>query len=373
MRELQDIVRGWTELRQRGQPVLLATVVATSGSTYRRPGARLLLSAERWIAGGISGGCLERDVLQKAWWRTREGPVVVSYDSTSADDEETWTFGLGCNGRVDVLLERLPEGGETHPIEFIAECLAARRTGVMATVFRDEGRTRVGQRLLRDTRGSRSDLAAGPVRDRVLAAAESTLGEGRTRVGRIETEDEAMEVLLEVIRPPRSLVVFGTGQDAVPLVQQAVALGFHVTVVSNTSGGVPAELFRDADVQLTASPAAIAGKLVLESDSAIVVMTHNLGHDRGYLRFALESGCSYVGVLGPRARTERLLDELREGGFPFTERHRASLYSPVGLNLGAEQPEEIALSILSEIQARFSGADAQSLRLRPGPIHGRSA
>ena len=101
-------------------------------------------------------------------------------------------------------------------------------------------------------------------------------------------------------------------------------------------------------------------------------MTHNLGHDRGYLRFALESGCSYVGVLGPRARTERLLDELRESGFSPTDRQRASLYSPVGLNLGAEQPEEIALSILSEIQARFSGADAQSLRLRPGPIHARS-
>jgi len=113
LRELQDIVRGWSHLRTRGQDVVLATVVAASGSTYRRPGARLLLSAERWIAGGISGGCLERDVLGKAWWRTREGPLVVTYDSTSADDEETWTFGLGCNGRVDVLLERLPPR-ETH-------------------------------------------------------------------------------------------------------------------------------------------------------------------------------------------------------------------------------------------------------------------
>jgi xanthine dehydrogenase accessory factor len=373
VRELQDIVRGWAELRGRGQPVLLATVVATSGSTYRRPGARLLLSAERWIAGGISGGCLERDVLQKAWWRTRDGPVVVSYDSTSADDEETWTFGLGCNGRVDVLLERLPGGGETHPIEFIGRCLAGRRTGVMATVFRDGAGTRVGQRLVRDAMGTRSDLPAGAVRDQLLALAEAALGEGTTRVGRVEAEGRALEVLLEVIRPPRSLVVFGTGQDAVPLVRLAVALGFHVTVVSNTSGGVPAELFRDANVQLTASPSVIGEKLVLEQDSAVVVMTHNLGHDRGYLRFALEFGCSYVGVLGPRARTERLLDELRERGFSPTEQQRASLYSPVGLNLAAEQPEEIALSILSEIQARFNGTDAQSLRLRRGPIHTRSS
>jgi len=371
VREIQDIVRGWAELGGSGQPVLLATVVATSGSTYRRPGARLLLSAERWIAGGISGGCLERDVLQKAWWRTREGPVVVTYDSTSADDEETWTFGLGCNGRVDVLLERLPAGGETHPIEFIAGCVGGRRTGVMATVFRDGAGTRVGQRLLQDAMGTRSDLQGGILRGRVLAAAEAALGEGTTRVGRFEDDGRPLEVLLEVIRPPRSLVVFGTGQDAVPLVRLAVALGFHVTVVSNTSGGVPADLFRDANVQLTASPAAVGGKVVLEPDSAVVVMTHNLGHDRGYLRFALESGCSYLGVLGPHARTDRLLDELREGGFSPTERQRASVHSPVGLNLGAEQPEEIALSILSEIQAHFCGTDAQSLRLRPGPIHTR--
>lgn len=372
MRELRDIVRGWAEIRGEGRPALLATVVATSGSTYRRPGARLLLSAERWIAGGISGGCLERDVLQKALWRTREGPVVVTYDSTSADDEETWTFGLGCNGRVDVLLERLPPDGDVHPLEFIAGCLSARKAGVMATVFREGGGVRVGQRLLRDASGIRSDVPEGPLRARLAAEAERALTERSTRTTRFDTDGSPLEALIEVIRPPRSLVVFGTGQDAVPLVRLAVALGFHVTVVSNTSGGVPTDLFRDADVQLTASPAAIAEKLAPEPDAAIVVMTHNIGHDRGYLRFALESGCSYVGVLGPRARTERLLDELRQSGFTPTEQQRACLYSPVGLNLGAEQPEEIALAILAEIQARNTGADVQSLRLRTGPIHPRS-
>ena len=368
MRELQDIVRGWSELRTREQDVVLATVVAASGSTYRRPGARLLLSAERWIAGGISGGCLERDVLGKAWWRTREGPLVVTYDSTSADDEETWTFGLGCNGRVDVLLERLPASGEAHPLDFIARCLETRRSGVMATVFRGEA---VGRRLLLAADGVRSDLVTGPLRDAVHSAAEAVAREGRTRAERIEGATGVHEVLLEVVRPPRSLVIFGTGQDAVPLVRLAAALGFHLTVVSNTSGGAPAELFQEANVRLTASPSAIREKLRLEPDSAVVIMTHNLGHDRGYLRFALESECAYVGILGPRARTERLLTELSEAGFQPTDARRAALYSPIGLHLGAEQPEEIALSILAEVEARFSGADAQSLRLRPGPIHSR--
>ena len=368
---MQDIVRGWSELRTREQEVVLATVVAASGSTYRRPGARLLLSTERWIAGGISGGCLERDVLGKAWWRTREGPLVVTYDSTSADDEETWTFGLGCNGKVEVLLERLPASGEAHPLDFIARCLETRRSGVMATVFRAESDGLVGRRLLLDADGVRSDLPAGPLRDSFRAAAEAVGREGRTRAERIASVAGAQEVLLEVIRPPRSLVIFGTGQDAVPLVRLAAALGFHLTVVSNTSGGAPAELFQEANVRLTASPSAVREKLRLEPDSAVVVMTHNLGHDRGYLRFALESECAYVGILGPRARTERLLTDLAEDGFQPPDSRRSALYSPVGLHLGAEQPEEIALSILAEIEARFRGADAQSLRLRQGPIHPR--
>ena len=371
LREMQDIVRGWSELRTRGQDVVLATVVAASGSTYRRPGARLLLSTERWIAGGISGGCLERDVLGKAWWRTREGPVVVTYDSTSADDEETWTFGLGCNGRVDVLLERLSASGEAHPLDFIARCLATRQAGVMATVFRGGRVGELGRRLFLDADGVRSDLPEGPLRDGVRASAETVWRDGRTRAERIEGPAGACEVLLEVIRPPRSLVVFGSGQDAVPLVKLAAALGFHLTVVSNTSGGAPADLFQEASVRLTASPSAVREKLILEPDAAVVIMTHNLGHDRGYLRFALESASEYVGILGPRARTERLLNELAEEGFRPSEARRAALYSPIGLHLGAEQPEEIALSILAEVVAKFSGADAQSLRLRPGPIHSR--
>ena len=370
---MQDIVRGWSELRTREQEVVLATVVGASGSTYRRPGARLLLSAERWIAGGISGGCLERDVLGKAWWRTREGPVVVTYDSTSADDEETWTFGLGCNGRVDVLLERLPPSGEAHPLDFIAQCLALRRPGVMATVFRGGQDGTVGRRLLLDADGLRSDLPPGPLRAAVQEMAGAVAKEGKTRAERIEGTAGVHEVLLEVIRPPRSLVIFGTGQDAVPLVKLAAALGFHLTVVSNTSGGAPGDLFQEAQVRLTASPSAIREKMTLEPDAAVVIMTHNLSHDRGYLRFALESECKYVGILGPRARTERLLGELAESGFKPSESRRAALYTPVGLHLGAEQPEEIALSILAEVQARFTDADGQSLRLRRGPIHPRSS
>ena len=373
MKELREIVEGWDALRERREPVLLATVVATRGSTYRRPGARLLLSAERWVAGGISGGCLERDVLTKAWWRTADGPRVVVYDSTSADDEETWTFGLGCNGVVEVLLERLPDGGETHPLDFIAERLRSRRPGVLVTVFRAEpgAAASVGQRLLLDERGVRTDLPPGPLQRALLADAEGVLRSGQGHTVRHALDGAPVEALLEAIRPPRSLVVFGNGQDAVPLVRMASALGFQVTVVADSPAGVPAELFREAHARIAATPWAMAGKLTLEPDGACVVMTHNLAHDTGFLRFALASDCPYVGVLGPRLRTERLLQSLRDEGFSIGEAEMRRLFAPVGLDLGADEPEEIALAILAEIQVVFGSAEGGSLRERQGPIHPR--
>jgi xanthine dehydrogenase accessory factor len=124
MKELRRITEAWAALRARSEPAVLATVVETAGSTYRRPGARLLMSQDRWLAGGISGGCLEGEVLKKAWWRTREGPVVLSFDSTTTDDEVSWSFGLGCNGRVEVLQERLGlERTATHPLDFLQQRL----------------------------------------------------------------------------------------------------------------------------------------------------------------------------------------------------------------------------------------------------------
>lgn len=370
MRELRDIVAAWARLGATAEPAVLATVVETAGSSYRRPGARLLLSSERWMAGGVSGGCLERDLLSKAWWRTREGAVVVTYDSTSAEDDEVWSFGLGCNGRVDVLLERVGVEGPTHPLAFLRECLQRRRPGLMATIHRSTGGpARVGQRLLLSADGVRTDIESDAIAGRVRERAEAALAEGRTEGARVQAGGAACEVLFEVVRPPRSLVVFGSGQDVVPLVRLGALLGFHLTVVRNSPAAAPAEGFREADVQLVATPASVRGAVALEPDGAVVIMTHNLEHDAGYLRFALEADCPYVGVLGPRARTERLLRMVEGAGHPISDTERERLFSPVGLHLRAEQPEDIALSILAEVQAVFNRSDGRSLRRHPGPIH----
>jgi len=178
---------------------------------------------------------------------------------------------------------------------------------------------------------------------------------------------------VEVVKPPRPLVIFGNGQDAVPLVRLAAELGFHTTVVANRPTGVPQDAFREADVRLTATPDTAAGRVPLTEDAVAVVMTHNLVHDRGFLRLALESGCAYVGALGPRLRTEQMLTELAQGGFVPTEAQRQRLHSPTGLDVGAEQSEEIALAILGEVLAAVSGREGAPLRRRAGPIHPRTA
>ena len=376
MKELRRIAEAWTALKGQGSPALLATVVQTAGSTYRRPGARLLMSEDRWLAGGISGGCLEGEVLKKAWWRTREGPVVVTYDSTSTDDEVSWSFGLGCNGKVDVLQERvLPDSTPTHPLDFLVGRLAARRPGVLATVFRvgAKAAARVGQRLLLDEAGVRTDVTDGTLRGQLEAAATAALAAGRTSVQRNGSGESAVETLVEVVKAPRPLVIFGNGQDAVPLVRLAAELGFHTTLVANRPTGVPQDAFAEADVRLTATPETAAGRVPLGQDAAAIVMTHNLLHDRGFLRLALQSGCAYVGALGPRLRTEQMLAELAQGGFAPTEEQRQRLHSPTGLDVGAEQSEEIALAILGEVLAAFSGREGAPLRRRAGPIHPRTA
>ena len=149
----------------------------------------------------------------------------------------------------------------------------------------------------------------------------------------------------------------------------ASELGFHVTLVANRPSGVPADAFREADVHLVATPETAADKVQLGADAAVVVMTHNLDHDRGFLRLALESPAGYVGALGPRLRTEQMLAEMAKQGFVLTEDHLRRLHSPTGLDLGSEQSEEIALAVLGEVLAAFSGREGASLRLRAGPIH----
>jgi len=331
MKELAEIVTAWEAVCAAGGEALLATVVGVSGSTYRRPGARMLLSREGRLAGSVSGGCLEGDILQKAWWRTEVGAALVTYDSTDSDEDVVWGFGLGCNGVVQVLLERVsPE--RPGPLNALTAVLRERRPQTIITV-------------------TASDDPAVPL--------------GTAPPG--WTPPDGVSVFQETVQPPAPLVIFGAGQDALPLVRLTKELGWHVTVADTRGTRARPERFPQADAVCLGWPETME----IDKRTAAVVMTHNYLDDRRVLQSLLLSSAGYIGQLGPRVRTERLLAEIADDGLVVTEEMRRRLHAPIGLDLGADNPEEIALSIVAEIQAARTDRDGGSLRNRRAPLHAR--
>ncbi len=359
MKDLDAILRARS--RSRG-PLVLATVVAVSGSAYRRPGARMLMSEEGWLAGGISGGCLEADIVRKAFFWTTTGPRLLRYDSTSdsEEDEGAFSFALGCNGVVDVLLERCEAGAE-EALSFAAEARQAGRRAVVATVYRGPANA-VGSRLLLRDDGTEAGTLAGALRDAVRDAAREALTAGKTWSGPCGGAD----VLVEVVDPPHALVLFGSGFDVVPVVNQAVGLGWHVTVVADRPAESLRSRFPRAHAVVSAKAVNAVEALALSPRTLAVLMTHSLPQDRELLARLLPRPLRYLGVLGPRSRTDRVLAELSSEP---TAAQLQKLHAPVGLDLGAEGAEEIALSIIAELQAVVSGREGGKLRERQAPIH----
>ncbi|MCP3141443.1 XdhC family protein [Pyxidicoccus xibeiensis] len=359
MKDLDAILRA----RQRARgPLVLATVVAVSGSSYRKPGARMLMSEDGWLAGGVSGGCLEADIVRKAFFWTSTGPRLLRYDSTgdNAEDEGGLSFALGCNGVVDVLLERC-EGGPMDALSFASEERNAGRRAVVATVYRGPAHA-VGSRLRVREDGTEEGDLSGALRDAVREAAREALEAGRTWSGPCGGAD----VLVEVVEPPHPLVVFGSGFDVAPVVAQAASLGWHVTVVADRPSETLRRRFPQAHAVVSAKARDAVSAVPLSPRTLAVLMTHSLPQDRELLPALLPKTLRYVGVLGPRSRTERLLAGMAPAPTPA---QLEKLHAPVGLDLGAEGAEEIALSIIAELQAVVMNREGGKLRERDAPIH----
>ena len=381
MKDLQTILGRARELDEAGASYVLATVVQTSGSVYRGPGTRMLIEADLQSLGTISGGCLEGDVRENARAVFADGqPRLLHYDATSEDDI-LWGTGLGCSGTVDVLLERLPDSPLHYPT-FLHGCALENRHGVLVTVFAAEGETNAapGQHLILDERkNARDDIADSELRMIALDAAGEMLATlsdtrlpvvpGRTR--HCELTHGKAALLLEPLLPPIALYLFGAGYDAVPLARLAGELGWRVTVADHRPAYARAERFPWARQVLLARPGRLPEELPFDNRSCAVVMSHNYLQDQALLRDLLDAPLAYLGVLGPHQRTQRLLADLQKEGIAPSAEQAARLFGPVGLDIGAETAEEIALSILGEIQAVLTGRKGGSLRNHPGPIHDR--
>jgi xanthine/CO dehydrogenase XdhC/CoxF family maturation factor len=352
--ETRQILAQIAALRREGTPAALATVVRVRGSAYRHPGAKLVVGEDGSSVGNVSGGCLEQDVRDVAHRVLASGvPERRTYCGGSSEIA-AWDLGVGCDGEVEILIEPVLSDRQSERGLMEAEA-------PFVVITRLEG----GQ----VDADHPPDAVPGADRElhRVVLAGDAAgewLALGYSQI----VEQDDLSLFVDVLMPPPRLLVVSAGDDARHLARLADEVGFRVVVADRRPGLLRADRF-PSSVRLVETDAARLGeRVVLEANSFAVVMTHHFADDTDYLRALLRGPARYLGVLGPRQRTERILGILRAEG-PVDE---SRIFGPVGLDIGTDGAEQVALSILAEILTVRSGRPARSLRDRRAPIHASS-
>ncbi|MDF1504534.1 XdhC/CoxI family protein [Roseisolibacter sp. H3M3-2] len=360
MSTLPQIVDALARAAAAREAVVLATVVRVVGSSYGGVGARMLARVDGTTVGLVSGGCLESDLAEHARRVHAAGRAeVVAYD-TRADDDAVWGLGLGCNGLVEVLLQPLDADVAARVAARLGRSLAGDAPAVLATVAGSrDAAMRVGTQALLGEGDAAWALAADAHRAAALANGRRGL----------VAEVGDVDVAFEVVVPATRLLVCGSGPDAVPVVRLAVNLGWDVTVADHRPlAHARPERFAGARVVSCADASRIAEAVDVRASTAAVVMSHHFARDTEYVGALLAAGARYVGVLGPRSRTDRMLAELATRGAPLDGADER-LFGPIGLDVGGDGPEAIALAIVAEASAVASGRAGGSLRDRRAPLH----
>lgn len=316
MNEDRAILAKFNEARQTGLAVALATIVTVTGSSYRRPGAKMLITENGEISGSISGGCLERDLIRRALQAidTSE-PALIHYDTRAdRDDDESESLiqsaGLGCEGVIEIFINPAPDA----------------HLGSLERAHREMQSFEFS----------------------------NVLPDGKE--------------FLDLLSPPISLIIFGAGHDAIPMVRLAHEIGWDTTLVDcHSSFPAPRRLFGDVTGFISCDPEQILERVKIRSESPGFLMTHNYAHDRAILKQIFRKPMKYLGLLGPRTRSERLLAEIKKENIRIPSE---ILHFPMGLDIGGDTPQAIAFSALAAAQAFLSGRKGGFLSERQGPIHG---
>jgi xanthine/CO dehydrogenase XdhC/CoxF family maturation factor len=382
MNEVRTIIEAFDEANLRGERCALATVVSVEGSSYRRPGARMLVCEGGISTGTISAGCLENDVIEHAKRVINtDRAKLVEYDTASTSDEIVWGLGLGCNGIVRVLVEPLaPQSSYVAALRRSLAYQADVAPIVVATVLQHAafGSTRpateieIGSRFFIDEEGkSGGEMPSGEPFLEIASDMRAAVSEDASGVRVYQSDSGTTKVFIETLTPPVQLVVFGAGHDAVPIVELARGLGWQTEVVDPQARAASRARFAQADKVTLARPETASEQVSITRRTLALLMSHNYSHDQALLKFLLASPARYIGVMGPRNRTERMLCELAESdsSFRVKETDRTRLYAPAGLDIGANSPAEIALSIIAEIRTVLAERRGGMLRERKGAIH----
>jgi xanthine dehydrogenase accessory factor len=317
----------------RSGPAALATLVKIQGSSYRRPGARCLIRSDGRVFGSISGGCLEEDIRLRAQQVLQTGqPQVAIYD-TADENDLLWGTGMGCQGKVWVLIERLPE--QLPPwVAALRENFFARRSTALSVVYDAATKRSLGTYL----------------RDELLHA-------------------DPAGIFAEEISTPPHVIIFGAGDDAIPLVAILQQLGWYIVVCDSRESYLTAERFSLVDERHHALLEFCANSKLLDATAHVVIMTHRYSEDLAVLRALNSRPGAYLGILGPKRRTDRLLTELANSDSALSPQWRKHLFAPVGLDLGGGAAESVALSIAAELHARHANRTPLHLREKTQPIH----
>ena len=368
--ETSQIVGRVTELAAAGRRAALATVVRIVGSAYRRPGAKLLIEESGATQGGVSGGCLEADVREVAIAVMREGAPRLRHYETGGDDRTVWGLGLGCNGSVDIFIQPVTSGDTVDAARHVRTLLAGDAPFAVSTLVR--GPSAVLGRMLVWADGPATGSTGSSALDRVIARrSEGLLAAGESECYEAEptgVNSESTEVFTEVHIPPPRLVICGAGDDAMPLAACASQVGFRVTIVDHRPAYLSAERFPGAEC-IDRRPDDGLDGLPVGPCTHLVVMTHSFAHDREWVRRLLRTDSPFIGLLGPRARRDEILEQIAATGDRLGVKETNRLFAPVGLNLGADGPEQIAVSIVAELLAVGAASAPRHLREKEGVIH----
>ncbi|MBI1225740.1 MAG: XdhC/CoxI family protein [Bacteroidetes bacterium] len=374
MKEIREIIRSYDELQNEGKRSALATVVHVEGSSYRRPGARMLVVEDGRLTGAISGGCLEGDAMRKAFHVINEQrPALVTYD-TMDEDDATLGIGLGCNGIIQVLIEPILPDDPLNPISLLKKATEHRQTSVIATLFNlsDRRQAQPGTQLFLGENGEvLGECPIESLEGRWQEDARSAFHSNENKWVSYSTPQGEVTAFYEILPPVLSLVLIGAGNDVMPVVDMADILGWETKVVDGRATHARPERFASACQVLVAKPEQVLKHIAIDDYTVFALMTHNYNYDKAMLHELCQQGARYIAMLGPKKKLNRILEEFEEEDRPLSATQLESIFSPAGLDIGAETSEEIALSILAEIMAFLKERRGIFLRDKLLPIHER--
>lgn len=370
MKEIKAIIKAYDNI-QPGTHAALATVVRVEGSSYRRTGARMLVLDDGSWTGGISGGCLEGDALKRARLAINNSrATLITYDTTE-DDPHQIGVGLGCNGVIDVLFAPLDLNDKSNPVEILKSCVqASRDTHILLTVTQLKGtwtNIREGDVIKYTDLDTLKVITSRMIQKQINDKVALQLVENKSAPAQFTADDNHIEIFIEILPPEISVILMGHQYDVYPMSRLLKELDWRVSICGDILKINPQ--IRSYTDQIVAM--ADLASLTIDEHTAIILMAHDYNTDKKNLSKALLTPASFIGMLGPKVRSEKIWKELTYEGNALSETDMERIYAPVGLDIGAVNPEEIALSLAAGIKAAFSKRNGNFLKFRDTPIHTR--